>query len=158
MIFASDTATAVIKGAQPRAQQHQAAITDFSTSGWWCNGWNPGVFPASASWTTRVIFASDTATSIDKGNIHATIGAGGAITTVSRIIFSTDTAAAVVKGPRSVARSYIASVESVNDGWFGGGSVPGYHSDIDRIIFANDTNTAVAKGPLSVGRYELGAF
>jgi len=166
VIFASDTATAVVKGRLSGGKYLHAAHGSPSDA-WYGGG-------AYISTVDRIIFASDTATAVVKGSLSTSSKRGVAahgnetdawfgggmsspISIVDRVIFSADTATAVAKGPLSAARYAGAASGNTTDAWFGGGNTGSIVSIVDRIIFSADTATAVAKGPLSVARYFIGA-
>ena len=142
---------------------------------------------ATASWyassngstITRITYATDTATSTNRGLLtfaqnQAAAGTGTLtdgwfgggyqapiglnITLVNRITFATDTATASLRGPLSVPRSRLtATSDTTTYGWFGGGygSAPGPRSIVDRITYATDTVTASGRGPLERSAYNL---
>ena len=168
--YATDTATASIRGPLSAVQYFLAATSDNSTYGWFGGGYVVSV----TSRVDRITYATDTATAVARGPLSAStywLGATGtntdgwfaggatpsaASSTVSRITYATDTATATTKGPLSLARVQIgASTDNSIYGWFAGGQ--GGYSTVDRITYANDTATATARGPLSVGRQRLAA-
>lgn len=181
VIFSSDTATAVQKGSAPQTFQLHSTVDDFSASGWNLGGFNPSVVAAGMSIVSRMIFASDTAANVNKGNLTgARYNAAGvksgtsgystggffsppstALTTVDKIIFASDTAAAVAKGPLTVARVFSdTGLDSTSNGYAVGGYSPASSNNttiVDRIIFATDTATATAAGNLSVATYNNAA-
>jgi len=178
IIFASDTAAAVVKG-RLTASKWGIAAHGSTTDGWFGGGYNPDFssHPATGnlSRVDRTIFSSDTATAVAKGPLTvkryllAAHGSttdgwfgggytiyGGYRSTIDRIIFASDTATAVAKGPLTIARYELSASGSTTDSWFGGGvGDAGITSRVDRVIFSSDTSTAVAKGPLSQTRYGL---
>jgi len=134
---------------------------------------------SSGSIITRITYATDTATSTDRGLLsftqqEAAAGAGtltdgwfgggqdggtALITAlVNRITFATDTATASVRGPLSTPRKRLtATSDTTTYGWFGGGygPAPGVRSTIDRITYVTDTATASVRGPLERSAYYL---
>lgn len=176
VIFSNDTATSVAKGNLDLARgRFVGSITDRSTSGWFGGGYGAGPSYTYHSTVARLIFNSDTATTVAKGNLTAGRIAGNGVdnrsssgwymggndassanvSTVDKVIFASDTAAAVAKGPLSAAgRSPGGSVSNTTDGWKCGLYTSGSTSQVDRIIFATDTATTVAKGPLTSARVD----
>lgn len=175
VIFSNDTATSVAKGNLDLARLRLVgSITDRSTAGWFGGGYNGPAGPYST--VSRLIFNSDTATTVAKGNLTSARTAGNGVdnrssagwymggqegspnvSTVDKVIFASDTAAAVAKGPLSAAgRSPGGSVSNTTDGWNCGiyTDTGSNTSQVDRIIFATDTATAVAKGPLTSVRLD----
>jgi len=166
--FATDTATASVRGPLSFARGYIAAAANFNY-GWFAGG----------GYTTvdRITYASDTATASVRGPLNSArygLAATGNTTdgwfgggnpypgqsTVQRITYATDTATASVRGPLSLARYYLAAAGNTTDGWFGGGrsaSVPAGYTTVDRITYATDTDTASVRGPLSQARYSLAA-
>lgn len=142
---------------------------------------------ATASWyassygstITRITYATDTATSTNRGLLsfiqtNAAAGTGTLtdgwfgggyqapigtnISLVNRITFATDTATASLRGPLSMPRRQVtATSDTTTYGWFGGGygSMPGPRSTVDRITYATDTATASGRGPLERSAYFL---
>ena len=175
--FATDTATASVRGPLSLARDKLAAASNF-TDGWFGGG--AVSYPSYLSTVDRITFATDTATASVRGplsqarfNLAATGNTtdgwfgGGYNTataplsksTVDRITYATDTATASVRGPLSGTKYGLAAAGNTTDGWFGGGRInaPGPLSTVDRITYATDTATASVRGPLSAGRYGLGA-
>ena len=140
------------------------------TAGWFGGG--AIAFNGARTTTiTRITYATDTATSTNRGNLNVAKSkfgstgtlnngwwAGGYISpgvqssAVDRTTFATDTATASVRGPLNSARFYIAATtDSSIYGWFAGGN-PGT-SAVDRITYATDTATASLRGPLTSTNY-----
>jgi len=166
--YATDTATASVRGPLSWATNKQAATGNL-TYGWWAGGFD-GVAPTDfASTVQRITYATDTAASSIRGPINsektmlAAAGttdygwfAGGALyvqteqSTVDRITYATDTATASLRGTISLARYYLGGTSDGSTyGWFGGGYAP-YRSRVDRITYATDTATASVRGPLNI--------
>lgn len=140
------------------------------TAGWFGGG--AVAFNGARTTTiTRITYATDTATSTNRGNLSIakmrlgstgtnTYGwwAGGYLSpgvstsAVDRTTYTTDTATASVRGPLNSSRFYIAATtDGSTYGWFAGGN-PG-SSAVDRITYASDTTTASIRGPLSSTNY-----
>jgi hypothetical protein len=169
VIFASDTAAAVAKGALTAAK-YNGGFSGNTTDSWYQGGFQPATPNIIESTVDRVIFASDTAAATTKGPLSlaryalnsyddnssyawASGGLAGSPatvrSTVDKITFSTDTAAAVAKGPLVVTTRNHTSVNNTTDAWLAGGITPAVVSTIQRSIFATDTATLVAKGPMT---------
>jgi len=176
--FATDTATASVRGPLSVARQSLAAAGMYS-DGWFGGGGDPGT---AISTVQRITYATDTATASVRGPLsmgryylaaasNLTDGwfAGGGLgaptysstSRVDRITYATDTATASARGPLSLAENSSAAAGNTTDGWFGGGQPAGgapYDSTVDRITYATDTATASVRGPLSgLARTGLGA-
>jgi hypothetical protein len=173
--YATDTATASVRGPLSLARYYLAAAGNF-TDGWFGGG-NPGYF----STVDRITYATDTATASVRGPLSAgryRLAAVGNTTdgwfgggyksnptytltsTVDRITYATDTATASVRGPLSLAKkTYLSAAGNSDYGWFGGGlgPYPTTYSTVDRITYATDTATASVRGPLSLARYGIAA-
>jgi hypothetical protein len=175
--FATDTATASVRGPLSLARNSLAAASNF-TDGWFGGG-GGGSTGVGVSTVDRITYATDTATASVRGPLslarrqlaaagNETYGwFGGGYTqnpegppyyfiysTVDRITYATDTATASVRGPLSTGRYSLAAAGNTTDGWFGGG---GSTSTVNRITYATDTATASVRGPLSSARYFLAA-
>jgi len=166
--YATDTATASVRGPLSLARQVLAAVGN-SDYGWFGGGME--VTTAVVSTVDRITYATDTATASVRGPLSAAkyklaavgnsdygwFGGGKqpTVSTVQRITYATDTATASVRGPLSAGRYQFAAAGNTTDGWFGGGR--GTTSLVDRITYATDTATASVRGPLSAGRYLLAA-
>lgn len=175
IIYASDTANAVAKG-DLTAGPYWCAAFGNTTDGWVAGGAGlyPGGTPGSYenfSYVQRIIFASDTATPVTKGNLaqvtwrcggsspfesstsgYVTGGTNGVdvISTVTRVTFSSDTATSVNKGPLTSVNQYNTSAGSPSSLWvFFGGPL----TAVNRIIFATDTATATSRGPTTSSGY-----
>lgn len=113
----------------------------------------------------KIIFATDTASATNKGNLlnsgantRATTNyaqyawwAGGSITNTNRLVYSTDTADTTNRGPLSTVRIDPGSMSmgpSGQAGYYtcGNPSVPAQLSNFDKITFATDTATSVLTG------------
>ena len=172
--FATDTATASVRGPLSSANQDIAAAGN-TTNGWFGGGLQFSPSFSSLSRVDRITYTNDTVTasvrgplSLGKYNLAAAgnqtdgwFGGGyyPILSTVDRITYATDTATASVRGPLSLARMLLAAAGNTTNGWFGGGSVSGsvYQSTVDRITYATDTATASVRGPLSGIRRVLAA-
>jgi hypothetical protein len=164
IIFATDTATASVRGPLP------VATVQFYASGTTEYGWFGGGTTTSPSVSTvnRVTYVTDTATassrgpltsarynlaSTSDGSTYSWFGGGQPQQSrVDRITYATDTATATARGPLSLARMYLNATGTTSYGWYIGGYVPTV-SRIDRIDYANDSVTASVRGPLSSARY-----
>ena len=176
--FATDTATASIRG-QLSVMRYQLGAVSTLDYGWWGGGY---VNPGSASLVDRTTFATDTATNTARGPLttiltrqaassdNTTYGwfGGGSlgqngtrISTVTRITYSNDTAVSTDRGPLSQNKRDLVATGNSTNGWFGGGYVytgsPVYYSTVDRITYATDTNTASVRGPLTMAIFRLAA-
>ena len=171
--YATDTATASIRGPLSQGRQYLAAVGNSDY------GWFGGGQPGYHSTVDRITYATDTATASVRGPLseisqglaaagnttNGWFGGGGAgtytIATVSRITYANDTATASVRGPLSLARDNLAAAGNTTDAWFGGGrafnSASSSRSTVDRITYATDTATASVRGPLSSARYGMAA-
>ena len=174
IIYATDTATASVRGPLSGISTDLAAASNF-TDGWFAGGGATG-----SSVVQRITYATETATASVRGPLSLArkfLGAagndtdgwfgGGYIqpstsdtTTVDRITYATDTATASVRGPLSDARERFAAAGDTTYGYFAGGSHATFsaaYSIVDRITYATDTATASVRGPLSAARYFLAA-
>ena len=175
--FATDTATATIRGPLSSVNYSQAGTGTF-TYGWYGGGENGST---SFSTVTRITFATDSATSTNRGPLDRGAFEFAATTTdtygwfgggytrpsivtvslVSRITYATDTATASSRGPLSTASgSLAASGDGTTYGWFGAGTnSPGVGriSTVQRITYTTDTSTASVRGPLTTSRTRLAA-
>jgi len=171
--YATDTATASVRGPLSQARAYAAAAGN-TTNAWFGGG-------AVYSTVDRITYATDTAAASLRGPLSSArfalsaagnttdtwFASGGnpgteALSTVDRITYATDTDTASVRGPLSLARSRMAAAGNSDYGWFGGGNTggnggSGSFSIIDRITYATDTATASVRGPLSGARYALAA-
>ena len=160
MIFATDSATGVAKGALTTNKANPMTTTD-NSNGYWGGSYTP----SQLSTIDKLIFATDTAAAVAKGPLSAaryqmhgggdrsTVGysvggsLGSVLSTVDKIIFASDTATAVAKGSLTTIKCYNGVVSKSTDLWTNGSSTV---CTVDRIIFASDTATAVAKGSMVV--------
>jgi hypothetical protein len=170
--FATDTATASVRGPLSQARSRLAAAGN-TTDGWFGGGYASATF----SLVDRITYATDTATASVRGPLSLAVaflaatgnttagwfggGSAGPTDAVSRITYATDTATASVRGPLSSAKQRLSAAGNTTDGWFGGGQISGSasysRSTVDRITYATDTATASVRGPLSSARYGMGA-
>ena len=158
--FATDTATASVRGPLSATQYYQAAAGTL-TYGWFGGG---GFSPTSST-VTRITYAIDTSTSTNRGPLSLSIGQLGASSDgttygwfgggysspgyrsiVQRITYATDTATATARGPLSAVKAALSALGTANDGWFGAWFSG---SNIDRITYATDTATASIRGQLT---------
>lgn len=165
IIFATDTATATVRGGLAEDKYSAAATGNFN------DGWFGGGMPGYSSSVNRITYATDTATASIRGALTSgrsqlaatgttTYGwfAGGlngsALDTIDRITFATDTATASARGPLSGAkRALAATSDGTTYGWFISGTalISGTvgTTTVQRITYATDTATATVRGPLS---------
>jgi hypothetical protein len=176
--YATDTATSTNRGPLTAGVYGAAGTTDNTTYGWITAG--RAAAPGPISNIQRITYATDTATTSDRGFLGGYIpqrnlagtgnttygwlvggepGNGVGRSTVARIVYATDTASTTNRGPLSGPKYNTAAIGNTNYGWVAGGfgDPPGGISTIDRIDFANDTATASVRGPLSSTRYSSGA-
>ena len=161
--YATDTATASVRGPLSLVTSYQGASTDNTTFGWFAGG-SPGITTVN-----RITYATDTGTASVRGSLDTAayvlaavstntagwFGGGVGLSTVQRITYATDTATASLRGPLSLARFFLAaSTDNNTYGWFTAGN-PGPVSVIDRITYATDTSTASVRGPLNATSYRL---
>ena len=122
--FATDTATASVRGPLSLARQSLAAASNL-TDGWFGGGLVTTPAVVGTSRVDRITYATDTATASVRGPLslasYALAAAGnttdgwfgggypGPTSTVDRITYATDTATASVRGPLSLARRYLAA-------------------------------------------------
>jgi hypothetical protein len=174
--YATDTATASVRGPLSLARFGSAAVGNF-TYGWFGAGRS---YSTSTYYSTvdRITYATDTATASVRGPLssaryssaatgNTTDGwfGGGQIgppsydpvSTVDRITYATDNNTASVRGPLSSATGRKGAAGNTTDGWFGGGYIGVPLSTVNRITYATDTATASVRGPLSSGRQRLSA-
>ena len=160
MIFATDSATGLAKGALTTDKAAPMTTTD-NSNGYWGGSYTP----SSLSTVDKLIFATDTAAAVAKGPLSAaryqmhgggdrsTVGysvggsLGSVLSTVDKIIFASDTATAVAKGSLTTIKRFNGVASKSTDLWTNGSAVV---CTVDRIIFASDTATAVAKGSMVV--------
>ena len=144
-----------------------------ATAGWYSAGQaSPG---STVSTTSRVTYATDTATATTRGplsgakyNIAATgtltygwytggvlQNGGSEYSTVDRITFTTDTGAATTRGPLNTTRQYHAAVtDGSTYGWYTSGYANGVQSaSVGMITYATDTATATSRGSLNTAVY-----
>ena len=176
--YATDTATASVRGPLSSANRYLAAVGN-SDYGWFGGG-TPSS-PGYLSTVDRITYATDTATASVRGPLseakQALAAAGNTtdgwfgggysiyyypnsmLSIVNRITYATDTATASVRGPLSAGRYLLAAAGNSTDGWFGGGRLASYAatSTVDRITYATDTATASVRGPLSLATRNLAA-
>ena len=174
--YATDTATASVRGSLSLARSYLGATSDGTTYGWFGAGQNP----ATVSTIDRITYATDTDTASVRGPLSGNRGrvagtgtstdgwfGGGdsgqypsstsSLSTVDRITYSTDTATASVRGPLNNSTGFrAASTDGTTYGWFAGGG-PSLFSSVSRITYANDTATASLRGPLSSAIYGVSA-
>ena len=125
--YATDTATASIRGPLSLARRGAAASTDSSTYGWFGGG------APSTSVVDRITYATDTATASVRGplsltryylaangnNTNGWFGGGldpnlgGGVTVIDRITYATDTATASVRGPLVVDKQSLAATSGI---------------------------------------------
>lgn len=118
--FATDTATASVRGSLTNANFRMAA-TGTPSYGWFGAGYAGAV-------VERITFATDTATASVRGPLSSArtylaastdsttygwFGGGSFTSTVDRITYATDTVTATARGPLSSARSYLAAASGL---------------------------------------------
>ena len=125
--YANDTATATARGPLSTGVNRLAAVTDYSTYGWFAGG-----RPASTgvSLVQRITYSTDTATASVRGPLSASIYAlagvcditygwfgggttGSNISTITRITYANDTITSTDRGPLSVARRFTAAASGI---------------------------------------------
>jgi hypothetical protein len=127
--FATDTATASVRGPLSSANSYRAGGAGNTTYGWYGGGMNPSLPVPSMT-----------------------------ITSVDRITYTTDTATATARGYLSSSRYYLAATGNQNYGWYGPGlKTVGDASTVDRITYATDTATASSRGLLATSRSRYAA-
>jgi hypothetical protein len=169
--YSNDTATASVRGPLSSARRYASSVSDNSTYSWIGGGIDlslPGIY---SSQVARIVYATDTATTTNRGPLSiarfsvTSIGTtqygwnmGGYeatasfVSTVDRITYSNDTATASVRGPLTGGKYKGSTLtDSTTYGWFAGGSSP-VTSIVNRVTYATDTTTASTRGPLSVAR------
>ena len=170
--YATDTATASVKGPLSLARQYLAASTDGTTYGWFGGGGTGGT---RFSTVDRITYATDTDTASVRGPLsiirvrvsatgNSTNGYFGGgytypspLSTIDRITYATDTDTASVRGPFNTATGFqAASTDGTTYGWFAGGG-PSPLSLVQRITYATDTATASLRGSLTSSRYGIAA-
>ena len=126
--YATDTATASIRGPLSVGRRTNLGATGNTTNAWFGGGNGLQVGPSRTSIVDRITFATDTATASVRGPLssasaymaaagNSTDGwwAGGRrgdpseTSTVERITYATDTAATSTRGPLSLARNALAA-------------------------------------------------
>ena len=166
--YATDSATASIRGPLASSRYYLAASSDNTTYGWYGAGDIFSGGGVAVSNVERITYASDTATATSRGPLslaryalaassnanYGWFGGGVPVSTVDRITYATDSATASVRGPLDSARWSLFATGNDNYGWFAGGSAG---TTVARIDYANDTATASVRGPLSVIRNSGGA-
>jgi len=169
--FATDTATASVRGPLSTPTKRLGATSDTTTYGWFGGGYSQPA-PAPRSSISRITYASDTATASARGPLERSayyLAGTGTTTsgwycggrdnsvpinysTVSRITYATDTATATARGPlTSTASGAAATGDGTTYGWITVGN--GGSSIINRITYANDTATASIRGPMTSTTY-----
>jgi hypothetical protein len=146
-----------------------------ATAGWYSAGQASSAPSPTISTTSRVTYATDTATATTRGplsgakyNIAATgtltygwytggvlQNGGSEYSTVDRITFTTDTGAATTRGPLNTTRQYHAAVtDGSTYGWYTSGYANGVQSaSVGMITYATDTSTATSRGSLNTAVY-----
>lgn len=169
--FATDTATATVRGPLSFAMVNGAAAGTF-TYGWFAGGFSTLV--------SRITYTTDTATASSRGTLEATrylcaatgsdsygYFAGGQLapgpyqTNASKINYSNDTATATATATFPVGfNAGSATTDTTTYGWFGGGRITGFVaiSSVNRITYASDSGATSARGPLSSARYQGAAI
>ena len=173
--YATDTATASVRGPLSWAVNKQAATANLAY-GWWAGGVDNVAPNDIASTVQRITYATDTAVSSIRGPLNsdkwglAAAGtqdygwfAGGftgpsIVATVDRVTFATDTTTASGRGPLSAGyRGLSATSDGTTYGWYIGGTPQTSGSfgtsTVQRITFANDTGSSSIRGSLSAGNY-----
>ena len=170
--YATDTATATVRGPLDGVRYGQGATSDLNY-GWYAGG----RIGDALSTVSRITYATDTDTASVRGPISYSAyfiaatgnttygwyagGDGGPGSTVSRITYATDTATGTSRGPLSSTLGRMAATGTTTDGWFGGGyqRIPSQIqvSRVSRIAYATDTDTPTVRGPLSLARERLAA-
>ena len=175
IIFATDTATASVRGPLSSERTYLAAASNFDY-GWFGGGYDR----SNGTWFStvdRITYATDTATASVRGPLSAAVygvaaagnttdgwfggGLSGApsydnLSTVARITYATDTATASVRGPLSLGKRFVTAAGNSTDGWWAGGASPQV-STVNRITFATDTDTASVRGPLDAQIEQMAA-
>jgi hypothetical protein len=175
--FGSDTATAAFRSNLP-FQIKEHAATGNEDRGWFSGGAFGNFGGDTTTAIHRIIYASDTATSIigslslrrvrmsGAGNAEYGWYTGGAapsnfrLSIIDRITYSSDTTTASVRGPLSGIRSDMAATSNAVYGWIGAGWDDDFgvlRNTVDRINFVSDTATASVRGPLTLARWKLAA-
>ena len=130
--YATDTATASIRGPLSVGRRTNLGATGNTTNAWFGGGNGLQVGPSRTSIVDRITFATDTATASVRGPLssasaymaaagNSTDGwwAGGRrgdpsyTSTVERITYATDTAATSTRGPLSGDRNYLAAAGGI---------------------------------------------
>jgi len=169
--YSNDTATASVRGPLSSARRYASSVSDKSTYSWVSGGIDISLPSVYSSQVARIIYATDTATTTNRGPLSiaryaiTSIGTtqygwnmagyevNGFVSTVDRITYSNDTATASVRGPLTGGK-YKASTltDSTTYGWYAGGTSGFPLSIVNRITYATDTTTASTRGFLSVPR------
>jgi hypothetical protein len=167
--YATDTATASIRGPLSGSKYGMGATTDNTTYGWFSGGNIPGT--GRVTTVDRIIYATDTATATARGPLVNAEGGGAGtgnssygyiaggfdgstlFTSVQRITYATDTATASLRGPLNYYHFRSSASTTSTYGWIAGNSGAGTTSYVERITYASDTNTASVRGPLSSVAY-----
>jgi hypothetical protein len=129
--YATDTATASVRGPLSAGGYGLAAVTDLTTYGWFGGGYS-ATAPYAISTVDRITYATDTANATTRGPLNTTARllnattdgttygwfgggyAGGRKSTVQRITYATDTATAGVRGPlASAAYKFAGSTSGI---------------------------------------------
>lgn len=163
--FATDTATATVRGPLSGITYTQSSAGTF-TQGWWAGGNTYPIGPPyRISTVQRITYATDTSTASVRGPLNTTPNYQGAtsdqttygwfvggtspgptLSQVERITYATDTATASLRGPLSYPQSSMGAIGNTAYGWF----VSGPNSNVQRITYASDTATATVRGPVAV--------
>jgi len=148
--FATDSATASVRGPLTRAVDGAAAVSNASY-GWFSGGTiNGAPSLAASSRIDRIDFANDSPTTaiarsrLSDGRVFAGgvsnaaygwFGSGGANygpapngefqSNIDRLDFANDSVAASIRGPLTISTNSRAATGNTNYGWFAGGSVAG---------------------------------
>ena len=171
--YATDTATASVRGPLNIPLQYLCATSDQTTNGWFVGGLTPGL----VSTVQRITYSTDTTATSVRGPLsyeQARMGsvgnntdgwfAGGSFGTggnpnsgIQRITYATDTATASARGPLTLAMRFSAGAGTSTQGWIAGKNDLATNTNVQRITYATDTATASVRGPLSVDVFLMSA-
>lgn len=165
--YATDTATASVRGPLNTTPNYLGATSDQTTYGWFVGGTTPGL---SLSSVERITYATDTTTASVRGTLSyaqarmASVGnttdgwfVSGPNSSVQRITYASDTATATVRGPVAVIVRFSAGTGTSSQGWIAGKNDEATNTNVQRITYATDTATASVRGPLSVDVFQMSA-
>ena len=169
--YATDTATATLRGPLSIAANGVTGGVNTFTYGWHSGGLVNSASPTSYSTVNRITFATDSGVATVRGPLSSArsqfggttdnttygwySGAGGTGSSIDRIEFAVDTSTASVRTKLNIIRSSQTSTSNSSYGYYIGGFKIPEVTSIERITFATDTVTASIRGSLNSARWNI---